>query len=164
MADAVWLEGYDGQSTDELLALEKTHRIDSLVLAFEEALQLKEPEELNDQESVVLAVEALEREVNNGGYSQFFLNSSNEYAGIIVDALRKIGAESAAALTARAIAALGTSDLSSDKLDDVMAKDDEGRDEILGTCDETYFETVGDLSVPLFEFIKVNRYAVRLEP
>ena len=34
-----WFDPYDGQSTDDLLALEGSHRIDSLVVAFEEAIQ-----------------------------------------------------------------------------------------------------------------------------
>ena len=36
-----WFEGYQDQTTDELLALEGRYRIDSLVVAFEEALQRK---------------------------------------------------------------------------------------------------------------------------
>ena len=36
--DEPFLEAYDGQSTDELIALEGQFRIDSIVLAFEAAL------------------------------------------------------------------------------------------------------------------------------
>jgi hypothetical protein len=32
-----FLEGYDGQTTEQLLAMENEYRIDSLVLAFEDA-------------------------------------------------------------------------------------------------------------------------------
>ncbi len=162
MPEPIWLDGYEGQSTDELLALANTHRIDSLVLAFEEALQQKDPEELNDEENVVLAVEALEREVNNGGYSQFFLNSSNAFAGTIVDALKRIGAKTAADVTARAIAAVSARSLDADTLDLVMAADDEVRDQALQACDKAYFETVGDLSEPLLEFIRANRKRIKL--
>jgi hypothetical protein len=38
MYDLKWLEGYSGQTTEELIALEGEYRIDSLVLAFEQAL------------------------------------------------------------------------------------------------------------------------------
>jgi Ni,Fe-hydrogenase I small subunit len=70
MTDA-FLDSYEGQSTEELLALEREYRVDSLVLAFEQAIQNKSPDSISTEESYVLAVEGLEREVNNGGYSQF---------------------------------------------------------------------------------------------
>jgi len=66
--------------------LEGKYRIDSLVLAFEQAISRKAARagdrRLANEERVRLAVEALEREVNNGGYDQFFLNPS---ASVIVD-------------------------------------------------------------------------------
>jgi len=65
-----FLEGYSGQSTDQLLSLEADYRTDSLVLAFEQAIIQKAErngvKSLSDEERIVLAVEALEREVNNG--------------------------------------------------------------------------------------------------
>ena len=101
MTDLKWLDQYTGQTTDELIALEGEYRTDSLVLAFEQALDQKTAragtEELTAEERVVLAVEALEREVNNGGYGQFFTNDSNEYTPIIVDALMRIGCGDTAA-------------------------------------------------------------------
>jgi hypothetical protein len=36
-----WLDEYSGQTVDELLALEGEYRLDSLVLAFEQALDQK---------------------------------------------------------------------------------------------------------------------------
>lgn len=75
MAGSQWLQGYSSQTVDDLLALEQSHRIDSLVLAFEEAIDQKAAREgehkLTDVERTILAIEALEREVNNGGYGQF---------------------------------------------------------------------------------------------
>ncbi len=80
MPDLQWLDGYNGESVDELIALEGKYRTDSLVLAFEQAMDQKEArvgeDKLTAEEHVILAVEALEREVNNGGYEQFFLNAS----------------------------------------------------------------------------------------
>ena len=65
MADLQWFEGYTGQSTEDLLALEGTYRIDSLVLAFEEGIGQKATaagdDVLTSTETAVLAVEALER-------------------------------------------------------------------------------------------------------
>jgi hypothetical protein len=41
MPDLKWLDSYSGQTADQLLALEGEYRIDSLVLAFEQALDQK---------------------------------------------------------------------------------------------------------------------------
>src|SRR5450432_3253874 len=100
-----WLD-YAGQSTQELLACGETHRVDSVVVAFDEAIGQKDPHAITAEERVVLAVEALEREVNNGGFHQFFTNASCEYVPAIVDFLHAIGATTAAELAAEAIASL----------------------------------------------------------
>ncbi|NUM55918.1 MAG: DUF4375 domain-containing protein [Candidatus Hydrogenedentes bacterium] len=162
MPGTEWLDGYDGQTTDELIALEKDYRIDSIVLAFEQAVQEKEyecgPENLTDAERVIVAVEAIEREVNNGGYGQFFINSSNAYAPIAVSALNQIGCSATAAITQRAINALGAlPDLSPETLEDRMNEDDPARDEALGKADEDYYSTGEAIADRLFDFIKQNR-------
>jgi hypothetical protein len=109
MTNLAWLAGYGGQTTTELIALGSSHRKDSIILAFEEALQKKEyllgRSALSIAELTILAVEALEREVNNGGYVQFFVNS-NEYAGDIVDALIRINQPEIAHLSRAAIHSL----------------------------------------------------------
>ncbi len=66
---------------------------------------------LCDEERIVFAVEALEREVNNGGYCQFFGNSSREFAPSIADALLRIGCPGTARITRKAIEAVGVSGL-----------------------------------------------------
>jgi hypothetical protein len=67
-----FFKSYSGETTEQLLGLVNEYRIDSLVLAFEQAIQLKAVRApISRQERYVLAIEALEREVNNGGYSQF---------------------------------------------------------------------------------------------
>src|SRR6266404_3594696 len=84
-----WLDAYSGQTTSQLLGLEHEFRVASLILGFEQAIDQKAAREGNDhltkEEFMVLAIEALEREVNNGGYRQFFINSSREYTPTIVD-------------------------------------------------------------------------------
>jgi len=105
----IFLDEYAGQSVDELINLQETHRIDSLVLAFESALDCKKDsgKDMSEVEMIILAVEALEREVNNGGFSQFFYNSSVEYTPIIVDSLEAIGCTEIADLIKKAIDLLG---------------------------------------------------------
>lgn len=55
-------------------------------------------------QKVFSAIWALESEVNNGGFSQYFLNSSAESASFVVEALETIGAPKTASICIRAIA------------------------------------------------------------
>jgi hypothetical protein len=157
-----WLDGYSGESAERLLSLEGSYRTDSLVLAFEQAIAQKAERDgmqsLTDEERVVLAVEALEREVNNGGYDQFFVNSSREFALIIVGALEPIGCKKTANITQKAIKALGISDLRSDAIEAVICTRDEGRRTKLNHCDDSYYKN----AEPIAE--RLLRSSRRTEP
>jgi hypothetical protein len=68
-----FLDGYTDQSTEELIALAETHRIDSIIIAFEQALlNVDSLRSLTKEERITIVVEAFEREFNNGGLLQFF--------------------------------------------------------------------------------------------
>ena len=101
-----WLD-YNGETTAELLACKKTHRIDSILCALEWGIQgTEEKRKLTAEERVVLSIMALDREVMNGGFDQFFRNSSRKHAPIIVKSLETVGSLRTAALAAKAIGAL----------------------------------------------------------
>jgi hypothetical protein len=166
MADLKWLDGYTGQTIEELLALAGEYRVDSLLVALEEALNQKAEEageqDLSDEERIVLAVEALEREVNNGGYGQFFSNSSGQYIPIIVDSLLSIGCPETANITSGAINALGTEDFSPEALEAALESENEERDEQLDECDGLYSGTGEDIAGRLFEFVSAHQDAIQL--
>src|SRR5260370_22701887 len=123
-----WLNGYSDQTVEQLLSLEGKCRLDSLVLAFEQPISQKETRSgtsaLTDEESIVLAVEALEREVNNGGYEQVFANSSREYAATIVDSLLRIGCENTENITRKPITTVCISDPAPKAIEIAMSADD----------------------------------------
>ena len=157
-----WLKGYTGQTTADLIALEGDYRIDSIVLAFEQALQVKASRlglpSLTDAERVVLAVEALEREVNNGGFSQLFFNSP-EQVPTVVSSLKAIGATGVAEIAEAAIGALGIKGkVTANAVERAISIDDEDdvMEERLNQFDQRYYETAGDLADPLLAFIKAN--------
>jgi hypothetical protein len=158
MNDLKWLDKYSGQSTDELIALEGKYRTDSLVLAFEQAIDRKSArvgaENLTDEERVILAIEALEREVNNGGYDQFFTNSSNV-----------IGCTEAAMLTQDAINALGIRGVITVEAIARMMFEKKNAElaEKLDDCTKRFYKIAGDLSSPLLAFIKNNTDKINLE-
>ena len=147
-----WLDGYSGQSIEELIALANEYRIDSLVCAIEEGIGRRpdatDLEKLTDTERIVLTVEGLEREVNNGGYAQFFDNSSKEFVPYIVDALEKIGCPNTAAITGDAIRA--------------SSLDAARRQHPLQECDNRYYDSGENIAEQLFRYVSVHQSDVQL--
>jgi hypothetical protein len=166
MSDLAFLDQYSGQTLDELIALAGTHRIDSLVLAIEAALIqriARESTPVAREERVILAIEALEREVNNGGFDQFFRNSSRAYTSDVVLALRAAGCPQTAAIAERAIAALQIAgELSEETLDEALDTGDEELENALLACDELYYAASEDIASALFAFVRTNRDRIRL--
>lgn len=62
----------------------------------------EEMEKLNSSQRVLLIIESLEREINNGGFHQFYWNSSGNYAMETVEALNQIGATKTAGIVKKA--------------------------------------------------------------
>lgn len=54
------------------------------------------------QQQAIYIIWSLEAEVNNGGFNQFYFNSSGQYADLVPDALKLVGANKFADLTIRA--------------------------------------------------------------
>ena len=166
MTESKWLDQYSGESAEQLIALAGRYRIDSILAAFEQALQQKASrhgeKSLSAEEGILLAVEALEREVNNGGYRQFFINSSVEYVPQIVVSLRRIGCSTTSEITERAIAALGLPSMNALAIQNAMADDNDEREDELEQCDDLYYNSVEDIANHLFAFVKANVKSFRL--
>jgi Domain of unknown function (DUF4375) len=165
MANLKSLNGYSGQTLGQLLSLEGEYRIDTLLAALAQAIGQKAAREadksLSAEERVVLAVEALQREVNNGGYDQFFVNSSREYAPMIVDALARIGCPKTCAVTREALDALGLDELDGESIEAAMDADSDERDGELARCEDAYHQSGEDIDAALFAFVKANRVSIK---
>jgi hypothetical protein len=135
--EEIFLETYSGETTAELLAMKNTHRIDSLVLAFEQAIQDKDTADVSEAENYVLAIEAMEREVNNGGWAQFFDNTENEFNEVLAKALADINCPKTAEL-----------------FNDALAAKDSGDD--LDEFDDRYYSLGEPIADRLFEYIERN--------
>jgi hypothetical protein len=162
-----WLDGYTGQTTNELIRLTEQYRIDSVVLAFEQALDQKAErvglENLSATERVVLTVEGIEREVNSDGFDGLFRNSYNRYAPHFVEALRAIGRADVATLTQEALGALNLQGPPTvETIEVAINADDEARDEKLDDLARRYYEVAGDLAPDLLDFIRANQAEIVL--
>jgi hypothetical protein len=165
MSELQWLDGYHGESTNELLALEGEYRTDFIVLAFEQAMDQKSArvgfDRLTHEERIILAIEALEREVNNGGHGQFFVNASHEYQSIIVDALLRIGCPKTAEITNKAIEIVRETPMTEEEMESGIWEEHEGRQKALSECDTMYFERPENIEEFLIAFIKANRHKIK---
>ncbi|HEX7157291.1 MAG TPA: DUF4375 domain-containing protein [Burkholderiaceae bacterium] len=157
-----FLESYGGQSIEELIALEPRFRLDSLVLAIEKALAGRQ--DPNAEELTVLAIEALEREVDAGGFVRFFASSSSRFAPCLVHALTTIGCPKTALIAQRAIEALRVDGpLTAQSIALALAIDDEERDDTFDQCDRDY--DLGEeepISDKLFVFVKAHSSRIRV--
>jgi histone H3/H4 len=157
---------YSGETTDELLGYPAQEQCDLLVRAFEEGLQRKISRSgergLSKEERTVLAVRALDREVNNGGYDQFFRNSSKKFAAEIVQSLTRIGCRRTAKITQRAITALHSGRVTVSRIEAAMRQPKEERDRELERCDQSFYRAPQGISRRLYAFIKANSIRIRL--
>jgi len=157
---------YSGETTGELLGYPAQGQRDLLVRAFEEGLQRKilrtGERALSKEERTVLAVRALDREVGNGGYDQFFRNSSNKFVPEIVQSLTRIGCRRTAKITQRAINALHSGPLTVARIKAAMQKTSEDRERELERCDELFYGTPQGIPSRLYAFIKANSRRIRL--
>lgn len=89
---------------DEILTLKNsTEMIIELSYGLSDKIHQKGYDSLTQPEKVLNRVYWLESEINNGGFEQFFINSSGDYALDTPAALDEIGAHQTALLVKRAI-------------------------------------------------------------
>ena len=105
---------------------------------------------------------ALDREVNNGGYDQFFRNSSRRFTPVVVHSLRRLGRAAAAILTERAITTLKLKKLTVEEVDEVMGREDTERDAVLNTCDKEFYK-LDPAEESFFQFIQDHADRIQLE-
>ncbi len=100
-------------------------------------------EALQEPEKVLVTIWAMEGEVNNGGFEQFFFNSAGDLAFYGPEALRAIGADTMAELAEKANSVFGEAGPS---------KDLEERRELLLSLGEKYNGFLDKIDVQFFEY------------
>lgn len=119
-------------------------------------------ENLNEAQKVFYITQTLEMEVNNGGFSQYFFNSSGNLGNEIVVSFEKIGAMKTAEICKKAISVF-PDDFPTDwgKRQEILTPDDEKEEEsieaFLNECDDAFFEYEDDLMELNYQFIIENK-------
>jgi hypothetical protein len=116
-------------------------------------------EKLSDAEKTFFICTQLESEVNNGGFSQYFYNSSGDFANETLSSLTDIGANKTADIYSKAFTALG-GELPSDrnkreKLLDKLLTDSVS--EILSDCDTAFYHYADNLEELNYQYIISNK-------
>ena len=114
---------------------------------------------LSDAERIFYITQTLEMEVNNGGFSQFFYNSSGDFSNELAGAFTAIGANTTAAICQKAINAFGRDipvdrDERQEMLDELESDE---LDEILEECDDAFFSYEDDLNELNYNFVMKNK-------
>ena len=106
-------------------------------------------------QKVFSSIWAVESEVNNGGFSQYFLNSSAETAAFVADALETIGAPSTAAICRRAIGCAFPDGLppTPEEISSVAAEFSEELSAKLDALDTEFFAYPNDLTELLYAYV-----------
>jgi hypothetical protein len=163
--ELAWLDGYSGESITELLKFRDHERIDLLARAFEQALQEKESlvsaAGMSTEETTVLAVMTLHSEVLNGGFDQFFRNSSRRYAPVVVDCFERIKCRPLLPIVRSAVEALELPSITVDGLRLAMKVKSPHRDQLLAACNAAYYNELGP-EKSLITFIYKSRRHISL--
>jgi len=101
-------------------------------------------DKLNEHERVIFITQILEGEVNNGGFSQFFYNSSGDFSNEIVDAFTKIGATKTVKICRKALSVF-RGEIPSDREKREELLDHLNCDAVFDKCDNAFYEYEDDL-------------------
>lgn len=111
---------------------------------------------LSGPERVVLVVLQVDGEVNNGGFDQFFFNSSGDFANEIVDAFSAIGAVKTAEICKKAVSIYGgTVPPDRDARDEFL--DDEENAAILDECDTAFYKNEENVDALIQTYVLKNK-------
>ena len=114
---------------------------------------------LSEAERIFYITQTLEMEVNNGGFSQFFYNSSGNFSNELVGAFTAIGENATAGICQKAISAFGC-DIPVDRAEREEMLDELESDEInkiLEECDSAFCDYEDDLNQLNYSFVMKNK-------
>jgi hypothetical protein len=154
-----WFEkeyGSFGKTTDEILSHDGSNEVSKVLGALQYRIGQKADargeRSLTDTERKLLAANEVDAEVNNGGFDQYFSNSSGDSAEAALAGLKEMGAAGAAALLERAMAVFpgGKPPADRSKRQDAMEQIASQSKPVWDKCDSEFYkltESITDLSL-----------------
>ena len=119
---------------------------------------------LSEAERIFYITQTVEMEVNNGGFSQFFYNSSGNFSNELVSAFTAIGAKVTAAICQKAISAFGRNiPVDRDKRVEMLDElESEEIDKILEECYSSFCDYEDNLNELNYNFVIKNKKSFTL--
>ena len=116
-------------------------------------------EKLSESQKIFYYNQELEREINNGGFNQYFYNSSGDCAHQTIISLRQINAIKTAAILQLAIDQFPNSIVPKDQSErwEILEKIEEKAEEVWEQLDKRFLEYEDNLYDLNIEFIKQHR-------
>ena len=103
-------------------------------------------------------MDILAREVNNGGFDQFFYNSSGEYAPEILEAYQKVGADKTADIINRGIKLFPTLPVPKNwELRQEILLEKESNSELWDELDTEFYKYEDNISELIIKFVEKNK-------
>jgi hypothetical protein len=114
---------------------------------------------LTEPEKVLLFVENLEREVNNGGFNQFYWNSSGDYAQETLEGLKIIKANKMAEILQRANSEWPDRTVPKDRTlrQNLQETIEEQADIVWEQCDNDFYQYLDDIVELLLDYVKLHK-------
>ena len=103
--------------------------------------------------------QCLEREVNNGGFNQYFYNSSGDFAHQTIQSLKAIGAYKTSEILQKAIDQFPEGKVPTDREEriELVEQIEEEANEIWEELDQQFFQYSDDLSTLNLNFVKNHK-------
>ena len=116
-------------------------------------------EKLSRPERVLFITQNVEMEVNNGGFSQFFYNSSGDFADEMVQAYREMGAGKTAAICQQALDAIGQPlpQNRAERIELLENIETDALTDALNACDEAFYAYPEDLNALTDAYVKQHQ-------
>jgi hypothetical protein len=118
-----------------------------------------EMDKLTEQQKQFYYNQCLEREINNGGFNQYFFNSSGDFAQKTIQSLRTIGANKTADILQQANDQFPNGNVPEDitERQEILEQIQETADPVWEELDQKFFAYEDDLNTLNIEFVKKNK-------
>ncbi len=118
-----------------------------------------EMNKLTEQQKQFYYNQCLEREINNGGFNQYFFNSSGDFAHKTVQSLQTIGAKKTADILQKAIDQFPNSNVPEDRTErqEILEQIQETADVVWEDLDQNFFSYEDDLNTLNIDFVRKNK-------
>lgn len=146
------------ENIDQVLEMDWSDGIIALNTLIENKLHDMPFAELSHAEQVFYSIDYLQMEINNGGYEQYFYNSSGEYAHEALAGMREVGANLMADIQAKAMSVFPNSIVPKDRAErqELLEQAGEEAEDLLDSLDSQFYEYPDPLEQMLLDYVKAN--------